>query len=236
MKTDARQKIIDFINDNDLRVGAKLPPEAKLSKELSVSILTLRESLNILKGEGFLSTIHGRGTFITSDLKHISDTLNNSLGITEMIQRAGFEPGARDFERKLVRADNEISEKLKVKANSDVLMCRRVRTADGKPVVYSIDYFAPHLVPGFLKINDDNVSIYKFMEEENNIKIDNSIAEIIPYKCDSSLAEKLEFKEGEPLLKLKQTTTDKKGNPLIFALEYLRPDCFKIIVNRRRKS
>jgi len=235
MKTDTRQKIINYISENDLKVADRLPSEAKLSKMLSVSTLTLRESLSVLKGEGFLSTIHGEGTFISSNPKHISDTLNNNLGITEMIKMAGFKPGSRDFERGLVRADGVISERLKVKVNTDVLVCKRVRTADDRPIVYSIDYFAPHLVPGFLKINKDNVSIYNFIEKENNIKIDNSIAEILPYKCTSFLAEKLDYEEGEPLLKFKQTITDKKGNPLIYAIEYLRPNCFKIIVNRRRK-
>ena len=77
-----------------------------------------------------------------------------------------------------------------------------MRTADDKPVVYSIDYFAPHLVPEFLKINENNVSIYSFVEKENNIRIDKSIAEILPHKCSSYLAEKLDYEEGEPLLKM----------------------------------
>ena len=231
----ARKKIINYIKKNGLNVGDKLPSEAVLSKELSISRLTLRESINVLQGEGFVYTIHGKGSFISSDLKHISDTLNNNLGITEMIELAGSKPGTKDFERILVTANKEVANNLRIEEGTDVLVCKRIRTADGKPVVYSIDYFAPRLVSGFLNIKDKNVSIYKFIEEDNRLKIDNSIVEIIPYKCTSDLARMLDYKKDEPLLKLIQTITDEKGNPLIYAIEYLRPDCFKILISRKRK-
>lgn len=235
LNNTARERIINYVKENNLKVGDKLPSEEELSSKLAVSRLTLREALNILRGEGFVSTMHGKGTFISSDLEHISDTLNNNLGITEMIKLAGYKPGTGDFERRLVVADAELAKNLKVKEDSDVLVCKRVRTADGRPVVYSIDYFAPHLVSGFLNVKDKNVSIYNFIERDNKIKIDNSIVEIIPCKCAKDLAEKLDYKVGEPLLKLKQIITDEKGGPLIYAVEYLRPDSFNILVNRRRK-
>jgi len=230
-----RKKIIDYIKKNSLKVGDKLPSETVLSRELSVSRLTLRESINVLKGEGFVYTVHGKGTFISSDLKHISDTLNNNMGITEMIESAGSKPGTKDFERELVTASKEIANNLKIDEGIDVLVCKRIRTADSKPVVYSIDYFAPRLVSGFLNIKDKNISIYDFIEKDSGLKIVNSIVEIIPYKCTSELARMLEYKEDEPVLKLIQSITDEKGNPLIYAIEYLRPDCFKILVSRKRK-
>ena len=153
-----REKIIDYIESNGLKIGDKLPSETMLSKELSVSRLTLRESINVLKGEGLVYTIHGKGTFISSDLKHISDTLNNNMGITEMIRLAGYKPGTKNFERELVAADKKVADNLKIEEGVDVLVCKRIRTADDKPVVYSIDYFAPHLVSGFLNIKDKNIT------------------------------------------------------------------------------
>ncbi len=231
-----REKIINYMKANDLKVGDKLPSESALSEQIDVNRLTLRESLNVLRGEGLISTQHGTGTFISSDLKHISDTLNNNLGITEMIEVAGFKPGAKEFERELVVADEELSQKLGVKEGSDILVFKRVRTADNKPVIYSMDYIASSLVPEFLNITDHNVSFYQFIEEEMNLSIDNSIAEIIPVKCTPDLAVKLEYKVNEPLLKMKQKITDVKGNPLLYAVEYFRPDYFIILVNRRRRK
>jgi GntR family transcriptional regulator len=230
-----KEGIINFIKENSLNVGDKLPPESKLTKELKVSRLTLRESLKLLKGEGLVYTIHGKGTYISSDIKHIRDTIDNNLGITEMIISAGYKPGAKYFHRDLEEAGEEVAKSLNLKLGTDVLVFKRVRTADGKPVVYSIDYFAPHLVPAFLNVKDKNISIYSFLENENNIIIDNSFAELIPFKCNKEVSEKLNYPLGEPLMLIKQTISDNMGNPLIYGVEYLHPDCFNIFVNRRRK-
>lgn len=234
-QNSVRHKIIEYIKKHNLHVGDKLPSETVLSKEIEISRLTLRESLNILRGEGLLTTQHGKGTFISSDPEHITDTLNNNLGITEMIKVAGFKPGSKEFERQLVTADEELATQLGVKKGSDILVFKRIRTADDKPVIYSIDYIASMLVPEFLTISDHNVSLYHFIEEKIKKTIDNSIAEIIPVKCTKEIAGKLKYKLDEPLLKMKQKITDEKGNPLIYAIEYFRPDCFRILVNRRRK-
>jgi GntR family transcriptional regulator len=230
-----REGIINYIKANKLKVGDKLPPESELTRKLNVSRLTVRESLKLLKGEGIVYTIHGKGTYISSDVRHIRDTIDNNLGITEMIISAGFKPGVSYFNRDLVKADGEIAKNLHVNEDTFVLVCNRVRTADGKPVVYSVDYFAPHLVPAFLNVQDKNVSIYSFLENENKIIIDNSFAELIPFACTKDLSIKLNYPIGSPLMLIKQTISDNMGSPLIYGIEYLRPDCFQIFVNRRRK-
>jgi len=229
-----KKLLIEYIKKNNLKIGDKLPTENEMAEKLGVGRLTLREVLKVLREEGLIYTIHGIGTFISSSFDRINDTIDINLGITEMISSAGFKPGVKLFEKKLVTATKEIADALKIPENSDVFVCRRVRTADDKPIVYSIDYFAPRLVPPFLSKNDENISLYNFIEVDMGIKIGNSLAEIIPVNCSAELAEKLDYKEGSPLLLIKQTTHDQKGLPLFFTEEYFRPDYFKITLNRRR--
>ena len=231
----ARDGIIKYIKDKKLRVGDKLPPESIFTEYLDVSKSTLRESLKLLKGEGIVNTMHGKGTFISSDITHINDTIDNNLSITEMIIAAGYKPGVNFFQRNLVKANSEVAKNLHIPEGSDVLVCKRVRTADGKPVVYSIDYFTPHLVPGFLRVEDKNVSIFNYIEKDSKIKIENGFAELVPFKCTKDLSKKLDYPIDGLLFLIKQSTIDSTGNPLIYAVEYLRPDCFRIFVNRKRR-
>ena len=229
-----KKSLIDYIKTNKLKVGDKLPTENDLAEKLGVGRLTLREALKVLREEGLFYTVHGIGTFISNNFEQINDTIDINLGITEMISSARYKPGVKMFERKLVKTNKEISEALNIPENSDVFVCKRIRTADDKPVVYSIDYFAPHLVAAFLGKNDENISLYKFIEVDMGIQIGNSIAEVIPVICSDDLSSKLEYSKGEPLLLIKQITYDKKGAPLFFTEEYFRPDRFKISLNRRR--
>ena len=229
-----KRSLIDYIKTNNLKIGHKLPTENDLAEKLGVGRLTLREVLKVLREEGLIYTVHGIGTFISSSFEKINDTVDINLGITEMISSAGYKPGVKISERKLVKASEEISNALNIPKNSDVFVCQRVRTADEKPIVYSIDYFAPNLVAAFLGKNDENISLYEFIEIDMGLKIGNSLAEIIPINCSSDLAKKLEYEEGGPILLLKQITYDQKGSTLFFTEEYFRPDRFKISLNRRR--
>ena len=229
-----KKSLIDYIRTNNLKVGDRLPTENEFAGNLGVSRLTLREVLKVLRQEGLIYTVHGIGTFISDNFESINDTIDINLGITEMITAAGYKPGVKFFEKNLVEASIEVANALKIPKGSDVLVCKRVRTADDMPVAYSVDYFAPELVAAFLGTSDDNISLYKFIEEDMGIKIGNSKAEMIPVECPQKLAEKLEYNEGKPILMIKQITLDIKGSPLFFTEEYFRPDRFKISLNRRR--
>jgi GntR family transcriptional regulator len=229
-----KKSLFDYVKDNDLKVGDKFPTEMEFAELLGVGRLTLREALKVLSEEGLIYTVHGIGTFISGNFESINDTIDINLGITEMITAAGFKPGVKFFEKNLVKASPEVALALKIPDGSDVLVCKRVRTAEDKPVVYSIDYFSPALVTAFLTTNDDNISIYKFMEEDMGIKIGNSTAEIIPVACSEEISKKLEYDVNKPVIMIKQFTTDIKGSPLLFTEEYFRPDRFKISLNRRR--
>jgi GntR family transcriptional regulator len=229
-----KKSLVDYIRMKNLKVGDKLPSESDLADRLNVSRLTLREALRVFREEGLIYTVHGIGTFLSSDFKQINDTLDINQGTTEMITSAGYKPGVKFFEKKLVKADINLIKFLNVSEGSDILLCKRVRTADNKPIVYSANYFAPLLANTFLSINDENISVYRCIEETLNIKIGNSLAEIIPLCCTAELAKKLDYMEGKPLLLIQQVIYDQKGNPLVYSKDYYRPDCFKISINRRR--
>jgi len=230
----AKQQIIKYIKSNQLGVGDKLPAESQLSDMLGISRLTLREGLNALRHEGIVASRQGKGTYVACNIEQIANTLNNNLGITEMLETFGYKPGVGFFEKRLVKADKQLSEALKVDENTDLIMCRRIRTADGKPVVLSEDYLAPALSQDFLAITDENVSIYNFLEEIVKIDIGIAIAELKPVIADEYLAKKLETEVGHPLFEMKVVVNDNLGEVIVFAKEYFLPESFKFIVHRSR--
>ena len=50
----------------DLQEGAMLPSVRVLAKELRVSALTVKKSYDTLEQEGFVTTVHGKGSFVSS--------------------------------------------------------------------------------------------------------------------------------------------------------------------------
>ena len=61
----ATEQIRELIQNGSLTPGQKLPSEAELSKELSVSRSSVRESIRVLEAEGLVEVKRGSGTYIS---------------------------------------------------------------------------------------------------------------------------------------------------------------------------
>jgi len=76
------EQIVDQIEERiingELRVGDKLPSEAKLSDQFGVSRTAVREAMKVLSLQGYIDIQVGRGTFVTADY---SDLIKHSLSL-----------------------------------------------------------------------------------------------------------------------------------------------------------
>ncbi|WP_313075261.1 GntR family transcriptional regulator [Lacrimispora sp.] len=57
-------QIKGLIMDGQLKEGEPLPSVRSLAKELRVSALTVKKSYDVLEQEGFVITVHGKGSFV----------------------------------------------------------------------------------------------------------------------------------------------------------------------------
>lgn len=82
-KTTKYNIVADYLKDKfekfDIRMGERIPTEHELMKKFNVSRHTVRQSLQILENQGYISRQQGRGTFCTYSPK-IKKT-NNNIGI-----------------------------------------------------------------------------------------------------------------------------------------------------------
>lgn len=59
-------QIKKMISHGDLKVNDPLPSVRALAKELKISALTVKKAYDNLEAEGFTTTIHGKGTYIST--------------------------------------------------------------------------------------------------------------------------------------------------------------------------
>jgi GntR family transcriptional repressor for pyruvate dehydrogenase complex len=72
------------IDSGELTPGDKLPGEATLATELSVSRPIIREALGQLRERGYVTTINGSGTYVQSpDAETIADALRRHLRLAD---------------------------------------------------------------------------------------------------------------------------------------------------------
>lgn len=94
--------LFQYILDERLAVGAKLPNEYELADRFGVSRGTIREAVKLLVSRGVLRVKHGSGTYVASlmplkadplGLDAIEDRIQLALDLTDV--RLMLEPGDR---------------------------------------------------------------------------------------------------------------------------------------------
>lgn len=59
------QQIKELIINEKLKTGEALPSTRMLAKELKISALTVKKAYDQLDQEGFITTVHGKGSFVS---------------------------------------------------------------------------------------------------------------------------------------------------------------------------
>lgn len=63
-------QIKKLVLEGKLKPGDSIPAMRTLAKDLSVSVITVQKAYEILRDEGFLNTVVGKGTFVEKPLIH----------------------------------------------------------------------------------------------------------------------------------------------------------------------
>ena len=64
-------QIKDMIIDNTLKEEEMLPSVRTLARELKVSALTVKKAYDFLEEEGFVVTVHGKGSFVAKNNQNL---------------------------------------------------------------------------------------------------------------------------------------------------------------------
>jgi DNA-binding GntR family transcriptional regulator len=229
----AQYELRQAITEGTFRQGSQLPTEAELCEMLGVSRTVVREALRVLEDEGLVTRRHGIGTFVRNH--PILKNLNFNFGITEMIESAGLKSGTSHIAVRKENADEEKAKQLRVPLGTPLITVERVRTADGRPVVYSLDTLTEALIqsanfdPQVLRTE----SIYKILQTSLGQAIEYGIARLLPVAAPHHVAEKLKLPPNALTLYIVQTDYSSEDKPLVYSCEYHLPDAFDFLVWRR---
>jgi GntR family transcriptional regulator len=230
------QELRKAILTGEFQPGSQLPTEAELIDMLKVSRTTVREALRSLENEGLVLRRHGVGTFVLE--RPIINNFGINYGVSEMIRMSNMTPGTSELNVSTISASGEVADQLMVNNGEPVILIERVRTANNKPVVYSLD-FIPISLLGGKEIPPDlhpNFSLYDFLQSEFNINIEYGVARIAPIKADKKVASKLAQKKDSILLFIAQTDFQANETPVLYTHEYNLPNAFNYGFLRRRPS
>jgi GntR family transcriptional regulator len=185
-----------------------LPSEAQLCDEFGVSRMTARAAVQHLVQDGLVYRVPGRGTFVAASRAH--RTAGHILSFSDEMRRQGRVPTSRVIERRQRLATDDEERRLGVR---DVVVLRRVRLADGKPIAVERAVFPADRVGDVLDPDFENESLFEALVAAGLVPTSGSAA-LAAEAATAEDARLLRVRRGAPLLVERRLIHDQDGEPL----------------------
>ncbi len=214
-----RDQILAIIVEGNLAVGDRVPTEAELANEFGVGRTTVRESLKLLEQDGYVTSRHGVGRFVSSPPSLVRP-LNRLEGVTDMLAAHGLNSETEVIELETIRPGESIVKMLH-DCDVDVPVQRLIRSrGDGNHVlVYSIDYFVDPSYALGVDPFDGTGSLFGHLAL-CGVEIASATCDISAQLLDTDTAELLGAEPGQPWLRMVQQHLTSDGRAVLYSLDY----------------
>lgn len=171
--------------------------------------------------EGYLTRIHGKGTFV----KQNEQSMQRTLSLTDVCQMQGKSLSSEVLYADLVPTSEELSTTF---STDQLIKIERIRKIDGVAIMLETCFFTNEF--SFLLDQDLTGSLYQILEE-NGIKPEyKGMNQVTISELNSSQSKLFNVQDGISVIRHKGTVYD-SNNHLVLATEELvrvdLPDLFK---------
>lgn len=220
------------IDRGEITDGALIESENKLAEANGVSRLTARRATDHLVNQGYLYRVRGKGTFVAKREK-INYAPQKLYGFTEEILNLNMTPRNLVVEFKIMKATEEVAEKLKTTVGEMVYYVVRVRCADDEPLILEKSYLPMGLLPE-LNISILKGSKYAYVEEYTGKQISESIQEIGASLAGEEEKRHLRLQGEEPLLRIDNQAFLEDGTVFEYSTAYFKSSKYKFVQRAQR--
>jgi GntR family transcriptional regulator len=224
-----RARILDEIAAGSLRPGERLGAERDMAPRYGVSRSTLRLAIEALESTGHLRRARGRagGTFVAE--RRVERDLTHMTGLPAYLRRQGFEAGTRVLSARLIEADDETVESLRLAPGALVFEIVRTRFADGAPISLERARLPADRFPGLLD-HSLRGSVYALMQEQYGIVPGEALERIEIVGASATAARLLDVPRSSALLSVERVMVDDEGRPFELSHDLVRGDRVRIVV------
>ena len=221
--------LLDAIDGGHWSSDQQLPNESKLAELFGVSKITVRQALQELSDLGYIRREQGRGTFVSKP--KFGQGPRELMSFTEEMGRHRLAASARVLEKTITEADLAVAEHLQLRLNSQVLVLKRLRLADGEPMGIQTAHIPLDLAPGLAGESFENVSLYELLQSRYGVQPARSREQYFATSAEAESAILLGIPEGAAVFSAERVTFTKTGKPFEFTKSIMRGDRYSIVLN-----
>jgi len=190
--------------------GTKIPSEDELGRIYDVSKITVREAIQELAREGYLTRQQGKGTFVTFPFPQPGRVMRTRVSEDD-IHGEEVTVDKEVLERGLKAITEEISALLRTEGEIYYILSKKI--VDNK--TYIEECFLPLFICPDIDTEDlSNRSIYDLIEEKGTKKIFKVMQTMEVSRINKEMASILEVQERTPAPLISRTIFSSDGSPI----------------------
>jgi GntR family transcriptional regulator len=220
----------DRITSGQWPAGTSLPAQRDLAAEFGVSIMTLRQALQLLADDGLIAARHGSGTYVAARYEY---DLGHLRSFAADLAAQGAEIRTRLLAAQVIAPADEVSARLG--DPGQVLRLRRLRLAGGRPLIMQTSYLPLPLADGLDPADLAQRGLYTVLAE-HTLAVTRAAETITPCVLGMLEAGYLERPAGSPALLSHRVSFTADGLAAVDDHAVLPGDSVTITVNRSTEN
>ncbi|WP_047375945.1 GntR family transcriptional regulator [Exiguobacterium sp. ZOR0005] len=207
-------EIEQYINDQDLKQGEKLPVLEQLMSQYGVSKSTVTKALELLERRGVIFQLRGSGIFVRR---------HNRPGYMSLFSTQGFKSNLGDrvltsdvLDVSITKPSEDVANNLGIDVSDDVYRVERVRYVDGEVFCYEESYYVKAIVP-YLNREIVADSIFDYVQSALSVTIGFSDMYMQVGRLNETEAGYLGLKMDDPTLRIETIFHLTNGKPFDYS-------------------
>jgi GntR family transcriptional regulator len=220
----------DKIAAGELAPADRLPTQRELAREHGVTVMTVRQALQLLEQEELVVMRHGLGTFVAP--ARIRYAMGNLRSLAQEVTAQGLELKTTVIRRGLDDPHPRVAELLQLEPGEPVYAVERLRFVGSEPIVYQYSQLRPWLRDALDGADLSDVSLYDYLQDELDVEIAHAQEWIRAVALAPHEAGLLQEETGAAALLSERLTLSAAGEPILFDRAYLAGDRVSMATER----
>jgi GntR family transcriptional regulator len=206
--------------------GAPLPNQRRLAREFGVTLMTLRQALELLERDDLITRRHGLGTFVAAP--SIDYEITKLRRFAGDLSAQGESVSTRVLDVRPAVADHRVSAALGVPPRARVVMLERLRLVDGHPMSLQRSFMPPRIGEEVLGADLASTPLSQVLEFKLGIVVTRAREAVSAVRLGRREARELACQAGVPAFESERVSFDAGGQPVVFDRVFIPGDRFRI--------
>jgi GntR family transcriptional regulator len=214
------------ISAGGMTAGHRLDNQRQLAQSFGVTLMTLRQALDVLARDGLITRRHGLGTFVAPP--PVDYDILQFRTLAGDLSAVGEDVATRFLRSRFLRADRRVAQELGLAEGARIFVLERLRLVDGQPLSFQVSHLPAAIGEEAAKADLTVTPLRHVLSFKLGIEITAARETVSAETLPARAARELGCVAGAPCFRSDRVSTDAERRPIVYDRVFIPGDRFRI--------